>query len=360
MQTIKMFNSITRLCMICICHFQNYKYLFALLFGFAMVHSSQGQVVDPDRTDTNYYVYEESTPVLNDIGEIADYYNTSIEYILGVKRNYSNDFEKRQYLFEDTLSNLEDNFSEKNDWIFESDYPSASTFLRKMLKYQYAHLFPLEKGDTLWLPLGSVQPIDRTTHFEAFDKLFEEKKTEMITDSLVGNYISYYDSSGLDTSGRVPYKLWECVADTIQEDPFIGGFAAFKFVFSPDITAYLVKVDYYKPYSCYLYLFRNNDKKLIGEEPILVYFSDEKSPCRYRTDTKIVDYNQDGYLDLIIYQKEDCFGEHTSSDYTFRLLLWDKERNIFVTEYESIDTYQSKGFIGNISEIRKGFNEVDY
>ena len=112
------------------------------------------------------------------------------------------------------------------------------------------------------------------------------------------------------------------------------------------MTAYLIKVDTYKPYSGYLYLFRNSDKKLIGEKPILVYFKDEASPCQYRTDTKIIDYNQDGYLDLIIYQKEECITvPHSTFNYNYRTLLWDNEIGNFVLESEWKE--QNKGQIEN-------------
>lgn len=350
-----MFNSTTKRCMECLSLCFN-RYL-CLVVSFVLLSILEGQAQYPVRTDDNYYVYGKSTPALNDIGEIAHYYNTTIEYILDYNyNNYNEDFSQKKFLFEDTLSQLYYKYSQENTWLHNINYRS---FARKMLKYEYAHLFPLEEGDTLWLPIGSVYPIDRTTHFEAFDKLFADKKTELIKDSLLGNYIDF--ALLYEISEIIPFKLWECVADTVQENAFIGGLASFKFAYNTEMTAYLIKAEYEKPYSAYLYLFRNSDKKLVGEEPILVYYKDESTPCRYRTDTKITDHNQDGFLDLIIYQKEECFGATgSSSNYTYRILIWDEEESNFYTGYESIDTYRTQGRLESASKVRDGFNKIKY
>jgi len=327
-----------------------------LLVGFIMLPIIEVEAHDTYRTDSNYYIYGKSTPVLNDIGKIAAYYDTSIEYILSVNRNYNEDFRDRQYLFEDTLSNLDYEFSQKNSWLHGAGY-NTSMVIDKMLKYQYAHLFPLEKGDTLWLPLGAVNPIDRTTHFKAFDKLFEEKETELIRDSLLSNYIDFAILD--DMSGDIPYKLWECVADTIQEEAFLGGLAYFKFIFNAEMTAYLIKADYEKPYSVYLHLIRNSDKKMIGEKPILVYYRNEATPCEYQTDTKITDYNQDGHLDLIIYQAEFCVrGEGITSNHSYRIFLWEEEKTDFLLKYEVRNEEENMGWLQaeDISKLEQSFS----
>lgn len=308
-------------------------YLLCVSFFIILVFQSKAQ---------DYYIYGKTQPILKSLPEIADYYQVDVLMLI-----QSESLTGKYWAFQDTLYDIT---REYLSWDLEDKMELNFEKVRRMFSYKYIHLFPIEKGDTLILPCGRINPLNRHENFEEFDKLFTEIS---LPQDFIFSKESAFDSLNKITTWEevnyIPNELSTCICDSIGYES-LGGIAYFKFKLNTQVTAYFVMKEFAYPFSGYLYLFRNTDKKLYLEKGILAYAHYEPSsgPSQLATNTQIKDYDKDGDLDILIYKNNLHYSEPISRiEKSLKVLLWDEKNNDFIEREEYSSQETTKYFLGD-------------
>lgn len=303
---------------------KNHDIFFILLF---IILSYQSQAQD-------YYIYGKTQPKLKTLPEIAEHYQVDVLEMLEASQFRSENFASKYWTFEDTIYNITRKWL---SWDLEDKLELDFGKVKKLFSYKYIHLFPLEKGDSLTLPCGKINPVNRQGNFEEFDKLFPEI-------SVPKDFIFSYDKAlgvlvSLEKQPSIPKKLSNCMCNSIEYEEFWNmPVPRFKFRINEEVTAYFVLTKPEYPFFGHLYLFRNTDKKLCFEKGILVYknYAPSPDPSGLYTNTQIQDYDEDGDLDILVYKVHYSYADwkNGSIEGSMDILLWDAENKRFVEKNE--------------------------
>lgn len=239
-----------------------------------------------EQFDYDYFIYGKTEPTLLSVDAIATYYNWNTENLL-----YTN-FYKSDYLNE-----------ENKDFII--DWQQQNDSLIIILHTGKKNIYPLEKGDTILLPYGSITELNRAKAFERFEQLFVP-----LSDSLgsIGQDIPKEIS---DYKKTIPFDLY-FLLDEIPE-PLIELSAMHKIQLTKTTQAFFVDYDDRIDINFYtvMYIFRE-DKQL--HKPILLQgsFRDGNGAIIY--EVNYLDWNHDGFTDILRFEVND-YIDYTNPGY---------------------------------------------